>query len=244
MILTHEGQSVNFDIDYIRKQEKIGLSLSGGTDSALLYFLLCKFVPKVKIVPWCGIDLYRAAHIFYAREIDLIMKERFPNVDIAPMYEFNIDTRDPKWVQIYNETENVENIPQSGRIKQLICSHYSRELVISKSVNININALTANPPREDAKALGFYDQCEERRWPKDNITKQSKTSYKPFRLVDKKWVAGMYKQFGLMDWLYPYTQSCVGFADDTDSFTRPCEKCFWCNEKKWAFGTYDLCFDK
>lgn len=243
MILTHKNQSIDLDLDLIKKNNKIGLSLSGGTDSALLFFLLCKFTPEIKIVPWCGIDLYRAAHILYAREIHLLMKERFPEVDIDPIHEFNIDVKDPVWIERYQSDPNNENIPQSGRIKQMICSYESGKLNSSGRVNMHINALTANPPREEAKRLGFYDKCEERRWPKDKVTKQSRYSYRPFRLVDKKWVAGMYEQFGLMEWLYPWTQSCVGFAEGTDHFTKPCGECFWCHEKKWAFGTMDLCFD-
>ena len=25
----------------------------------------------------------------------------------------------------------------------------------------------------------------------------------------------------------------------TDNFTKPCKECWWCREKKWAFGMYD-----
>lgn len=243
MLLIYKDQSVDLDIEYIRSYEKIGMSLSGGTDSALLFYLLCKYVPEIKIVPWCGIDIYRAAHIFYAREIHQIISEMFPNVDIDPLYEFNIDVKDPHWIKISENKTNIHNIPQSGFIKGLICHYESMKLNEKGLVNHHINALTANPPREVCKELGFYDRCEERRFSSDNQTKLE-TTYKPFRNVDKKWVYGMYKKFNLMENLYPYTQSCVGFSRDTNYFTEPCKKCFWCHEKLWAFGTYDICFDK
>lgn len=238
MLLTYEDQTVDFDVDYIRSKKRIGMSLSGGTDSAILFYLLCTHAPDITIIPWCGIDVHRSAHILYAREIYQMMTERFPDVDIQPMVEFDIDTRDPEWIKFSKTKVNRHKIPQSGFIKQLICYTESSKI----DVNMHINALTANPPREEAKALGFYDKCEERRFSTDNETKLGGT-YKPFRNVDKKWIAGMYEKYDVMDWLYPWTQSCVGFAEDTEYFTKPCGKCFWCHEKLWAFGTYDLCFD-
>ena len=39
--------------------------------------------------------------------------------------------------------------------------------------------------------------------------------------------------------LFPITASCVGYAKETDYFTKPCKVCWWCREKKWAFGMYD-----
>ena len=61
--------------------------------------------------------------------------------------------------------------------------------------------------------------------------------YQPYVNVDKKFVAGVYKDHKLMDTLYPFTSSCVGSERDTEYFTKGCDKCFWCNEKKWAFET-------
>jgi hypothetical protein len=240
MLLTYENQTVDFNIEYIQRFKNIGMSLSGGTDSALLFYLLCKFVPDIEIYPWCGIDLYRPAHIFYAREIYQIICEMFPKSNINPLYEFDIDIRDPYWIEYSKKKVNIHNIPQNGFIKGLICSVRSKEI---SQVNMHINALTGNPPYEETVKYGFYHTCEERRFSKNNETKLE-TTYKPFRNVDKKWISGMYKKFELMETIYLYTQSCTGFPNDTDWFTKPCKKCYWCHEKKWAFGTYDLCFDK
>jgi len=49
----------------------------------------------------------------------------------------------------------------------------------------------------------------------------------------------IYEQFNLLDDLFPLTMSCIGFAPETNYFTEPCRKCYWCHEKKWAFGCYD-----
>ena len=242
MILKYEDQEVHFDVDYIKQKNKIGMSLSGGTDSALVFYLLCKYVDDIVITPWCGIDKYRPAHILYAREIYQIMCEKFPDKDIKPMHEFDIDTKNKKWIDYSKTKVNQYNIAGSGFVKSIICGYESNKLIKSGEINMQINGLTSNPPKDIAKKLGFYDKCEERRFSIDNQTKL-KSTYKPFRNVNKKWVYGMYKTHDLLKWLYPYTQSCTGFAKQTDWFTKPCGQCFWCYEKKWAFGSFDLCFD-
>ena len=42
-----------------------------------------------------------------------------------------------------------------------------------------------------------------------------------------------------MDELFPITASCVAYAKKTNHFSEPCKECWWCREKKWAFGMYD-----
>ena len=52
----------------------------------------------------------------------------------------------------------------------------------------------------------------------------------------KRFVAGVYKEEGLMQDLFPMTRSCVGGGNETRDFTAWCWKCFWCYEKAWAFN--------
>lgn len=243
MLLAHEDQTVDFDVEYIKSFEKIGVSVSGGTDSALLFYLICKFVPDVSILPWSANDIYRPTNLDAARSVYDAIKNHFPDREIKPMYEFDIDTKDPYWRRFSRENyKNTYNLSIGGFTKNSIISHKTELLYETDEVRMHINGLTANPPEEIVKQLGIENITEKRRYSKDNETKL-KTMYKPFRNVDKKWVAGMYERFELMDWIYPLTQSCTGFAQETNFFTEPCKECFWCNEKKWAFGTYDLCFD-
>ena len=96
--------------------------------------------------------------------------------------------------------------------------------------------MTANPPVEEQRKYNFYDVAERRRDRRDNNPFMVKL-YQPLMNVDKKFVAGVYKDHKLMDTLYPFTSSCVGSERDTEYFTKGCGKCFWCNEKKWAFET-------
>jgi len=61
---------------------------------------------------------------------------------------------------------------------------------------------------------------------------------KPFQNYDKKFIAEIFEEQGLMKTLYPLTRSCEGQANITKNFTKPCKKCWWCKEKKWAFNKY------
>ena len=63
--------------------------------------------------------------------------------------------------------------------------------------------------------------------------------WQPFLNKTKKDFADLYEEHNLMDSLFPYTASCVGKAEKTNNFTKPCQKCFWCLEKYWAFNMYD-----
>ena len=67
----------------------------------------------------------------------------------------------------------------------------------------------------------------------------SRSFYCPFEFVNKKFVSDMYHRYNLMDELFPITASCVAYAKKTNHFSEPCKECWWCREKKWAFGMYD-----
>ena len=60
--------------------------------------------------------------------------------------------------------------------------------------------------------------------------------YQPWLNVNKKFVAGVFREEGLMKDLFPITRSCVGSARQTRDFNAWCWQCFWCYEKAWAFN--------
>lgn len=56
--------------------------------------------------------------------------------------------------------------------------------------------------------------------------------YTPFINLNKKDIAEMYKTLGIVDTLFPVTNSCEG---DMVNFNH-CGVCWWCQEREWAFG--------
>jgi len=76
-----------------------------------------------------------------------------------------------------------------------------------------------------------------------NTYRQMKVEEMPWYSVDKTFIAAMYRKFDLMDSLYPLTESCVhspvSTNIDNDLEGTPCRACYWCNERYYAFGSYD-----
>ena len=80
---------------------------------------------------------------------------------------------------------------------------------------------------------------ENRNWTGKKVDTISGKWWKPFLNMTKKDFADLYEKHNLMSNLFPYTASCTGSSLQTNNFTEPCRKCFWCKEKYWAFNMYD-----
>lgn len=55
---------------------------------------------------------------------------------------------------------------------------------------------------------------------------------RPFFNLDKKQIAKLYKEEGLVDTLFPLTNSC----NDLETVDSHCGECWFCKERLWAFG--------
>lgn len=55
--------------------------------------------------------------------------------------------------------------------------------------------------------------------------------YIPYINYDKKKISEIYQHYDLMETIFPYTASCVESKTD-----QHCGDCWWCAERKWAFG--------
>lgn len=216
----------------------IALSLSGGLDSASLFYLICKYYPNVKITPIIAVDAYAKFDALCALDVIGFMKETFTNHNIQETESFHFDHTDPLWLEkaqklhdngskivevalkIQGTSKNIQMTKGFGDIRKKISQEY------------DMFGLTANPPDAIMKELGFFDIAEPNRNEPHN--RPYNKSY-PFANVDKKFIGGIYKDEGLMDTLYPITNSCVGMPDETDYGLYECGKCFWCHEKKWGF---------
>ena len=243
MKITYGDQTIDF-----KCPDKVLLSLSGGLDSASLFYLICYHFPDTEIVPYTGQDVTAPMDYECAKDILQYMRETFPTVNIRDHDVYKFDIWDEEWRQLARERIDEETtiasdgtvIPKftvlSGLVKVLFLRSNAKRLVEQYPNHTILTGMTANPPVEEQHKYGFYDIAERRRDRRDNITLTG-IHYQPLMNVDKKFVAGIYKDHKLMDTLYPFTSSCVGSERDTEYFTKGCGKCFWCNEKKWAFDT-------
>ena len=167
----------------------------------------------------------------------LIVKER-------PEYrdEFPFLKKEDKSVYGKNEITNEEVF--LGKIAKPYINERNVRIVMKKyNCKRNISGMTSNPPIEEMKRLGFYHLCEKKR-NADQIGSEigakvwGKNTYQPFLVANKLFVKGILEKHNILDEIFPLTGSCTGGANITKLWTKPCEECFWCHEKKWAFGKY------
>ena len=245
MELIYGNQKLNF-----KCPDKVLLSLSGGLDSASLFYLICYHFPDTEIVPYTGQDVTAPMDYECAKDILQYMIETFPTVNIRDHDVYTFDIMDPEWreyaaskreeemVTLADGTK-IDKCPKlSGLVKILMLRKNTERLRKQYPDYWILTGMTANPPVEEQHKYNFYNLAERRRDDKEQSPWYTNSKmYQPYVNVDKKFVAGVYKDHKLMDTLYPFTSSCVGSERDTEYFTKGCGKCFWCNEKKWAFET-------
>ena len=100
MIISHNQYSIDFLKDVnLYDHDSVGISLSGGTDSTMVFYLLCKYAPQLSIVPFTMIEeghpTARPNNIWHVDEICLYMKEKFPKVNIKDVKECKFNPKDP-----------------------------------------------------------------------------------------------------------------------------------------------------
>ena len=204
-------------------------------------YLILKHFPETIIWPICGQDVNSPFDGYKAKEIIDILREEFPNNKLMDLHLYQFNDRDP-------EIQAKAQALLDSNDKDL-CS--DNILGVSKAIQIeaanrkfmeihpNIplyDGLTQNPPIDVQKEYDMYNKAIRARDP--GVQRKRSMMTRPYINVDKKFVAGVYKDNDLMLKLFPYTGSCVGTANETNGFSEPCKKCFWCKEKYWAFGEY------
>jgi len=245
MNLTYGNQTIDF-----KCPDKVLLSLSGGLDSAAILYLICHYFPDTEIVPYTGHDVTAPMDYECTKDILQFIREIFPNANIKEQDAYRFDIWDPEWRAKAQEQWDSETTiglngtvvhkfkRLSGLVKVLFLNANADRLKNQYPGHTIMTGMTANPPVEEQRKYGFYDVAERRRDRRDHqIQWKMGRQYQPLVNVDKKFVAGVYKDHNLMDSLYPFTSSCVGKFDDTDYYSTPCGNCFWCGEKTWAFDT-------
>ena len=199
----------------------IGVSVSGGADSAiLLYFLMKHHKHKIYIVTVAARNKYLRSS---KKSLDVVAKivELTENEDYEHRIRYvNEQTRDT----LFDELAQLYN---SGSIIKFY------------------TGVTANPPDEVTFSREHFSSLtteDEERTPSQvrsiNIGQAVVT---PWTNIDKKVIARMFENEGLLDKLFPLTSSCewyenMPYTAGIDPYKDHCGKCWWCEERLWGFG--------
>ena len=207
--------------------DKIGISMSGGLDSSIIAWLLCKEIFDTNkdtiVYPLHGIDNTRPTSPENMQNVINFLRKSFPTVEIKDMSTWD-NTKDYIIPKIIKDRDGLKKWCLEYKIKYLY------------------QGRTSNPPKEVLESFGGnYEKV--RSHDKDKLIKRFIVPFnayliRPWINVDKKYIYEQYKKHNLLDTLEPFTWSCIAYAEDTNFFTEPCKRCYWCKEKHWGFGKY------
>ena len=217
MIVKTSQDTIKINVD--PSQTKIGIKLSGGLDSAIVAYLLCKYIheerPDCTLIPFTVIHSFKPYNLWFASKVKWWLKEHFPTVQWHKEH-FTIHSNGDD----YNE--RMEELQEDLKSKNIIDCKFS--------------GVTANPPLEVYKQWSPDDTNDEPTPGREIGRALKDTSFGRILVnIDKKGVAELYKKFGLMDTLFNVTRTCEETELDP-SVTPHCGKCWWCEERRWGFG--------
>jgi hypothetical protein len=227
------------DIPFNKDWKKIAISLSGGADSALLAFLICKkitdqelhFISHIrcwKTKPW---QKYDAINVY------LWLSKKFPNIKMHRHVNFippEMEWGDvgPVWTDEYGKKVSGDNI-ELRAFAEYICH--------SNDIDIYFNAVTRNPKNVSFSGLPSRDiEPSDKNKHLEFMEHMGKFAAHPFRFLEKNKIIEKYKEEKIWD-LFELTRSCEGIFKDIDyknyipnQYVPICGECFWCKEREWA----------
>lgn len=223
-----------------RKWKKIGISLSGGADSALLAYLIClnsdaeiHVVTQVrnwKTRPW-------QRHI--SLEVFNWLVSKFPKNKFV-RHEGFIPPELEEPISPLIKDEYGEDKPGN----RIILRAHNEFIIHNYQLDAWFSAVTKNP---SINISGALPERNEGVLPL-HMKHMGIDVYHPFVHTSKDWIIKQYYENNILD-LLELTRSCEG-----DNSTRPevfldldyrtykpgqqvpiCGRCFWCKERAWAF---------
>jgi hypothetical protein len=221
---------------YIPGKRNVIVKMSGGADSSILMFLLAKYRREYNtdltfIIASINAEFKPYQYPFAKQVLEFINT-------ICPLGEYQHHT-----TESLASTEVPDGPDENGYdANKEIYSKDIEDLVQSLHTRSSVQymGITANPPMEELKLNDFDDGRDLERdtdvaVPTGEIALEPGffRFNRPFADKDKRVVAELYDKYELTETLFPLTRSCEEITFD---FSEHCGKCWWCKERKWAFG--------
>lgn len=238
----------HLDIPLDKNWKKIAVNLSGGADSALLSYFLCKIITDNNLKITLDVITYKRCwttrpwqgHI--SMQVYNKLKSLFPNV---------IGNRHTTFIPPELEHGVIGNIVNDRSGDQIIVSSFNSYIAWEEKFDAVYNATSKNydDSRKDRMLNRDKDAQEGNLTDLWNKNKSLNCVFvHPFRFVKKDWIVAQYHLHGILD-LYNLTRSCEGdinhhenvrnacghFKDYRAGMEIPvCNECWWCQERAWA----------
>ena len=219
-----ENSQDNIMIDVPDNLTKIGMKISGGADSAIVLYMLCKYIIETGkdcvIVPITVNYAGKAFQTQFAAKVLEYIKTNFV-VNIEKHY-----------TDLNYEFDTYSTVQDS----------LVKKLYEDKIIDCHFSGITANPPKEVMEMFNTRGPMDSRDREQNKKPQIVGNTFFPLINIDKQGVKELYEKFGLLDTLYPLTRSCESFTDD---FSKHCgeykdeqDVCWFCKERYWGFGRY------
>jgi hypothetical protein len=221
---------------------RIAVSSSIGTDSTILLYLTALYLPDKKIIPYCIVESQFPKQKPNLLKIVDYLRSKLPNKNLTePLFDYvDYNSYGSEWR--LKAIASPGDFPKrkrgnEGRAKTLAVKYYTNKRLDKGDFDYFVSGTTSNPPIEVLKELRC-DYEEERSNRKTPII--TPNFYSPFHHIDKRYIAELWKKYDLME-IFNLTISCINcpLYENWFSTNIPCKKCYFCSEKKWAFGMYD-----
>jgi hypothetical protein len=236
------GLPIHFDTSFT----EIGISLSGGADSSLLFYILCDLVEKsgskVKVHATTMVRFHDTKPWLEkpARDVYAWIKNRFPHI----VGEHDWGFIPPELELVKMKKLGLKHLNQNYATDLMFCDvlctvTYHDYLLKRKKWNFIYSGTTMNPPENFANAPEFRTVEVLETQGIDTVV--NATVINPFALVQKDWVMAQYENFELQD-LLALTRSCEAdtrvlgemWLNINDQQPPACGSCFFCKERQWG----------
>lgn len=242
-------------IPYSIDWKNIGVSLSGGADSALLAVLLSNLIienrSKTTIHIITNVRCWKTRPWQQRNSMDVFewLIKAFPSIEFK-RHE-NFIAPDLEWGSTGPNIKDEHGNLKSGN--QIELRAHAEYVAHTEKLDAWYCAVTKNPDEK------FNYRLIERDFDIENLSHldlqklikphMGGLACHPFIYVQKDWIVSQYKKLGIMD-LFNLTRSCEGDSEiypeifgDLDYKTyKPgspvpvCGKCFWCQEREWGIN--------
>lgn len=205
-----------------REVKTLGIWCSGGADSSMLLYLLAKTIKDEELdIMLQPLSVRRGRPwnpVYAGNVIDFIIDD--------------LNFKNMKPHEIYYPDINDEYQREDKEFRERDMKNFN-----SNFFDIMYSGITTNPPENDKTISKNKERSRDESSERPLVNKSRMAYYiNPFFRINKKHVAQLYKQYEVIDTLFPITRSCEGFDVDTGNYTYHCGKCWWCEERLWAFG--------